>query len=53
MFRDHPRFAPWRSRLWAAWRAVEKDGQTPFRFCRTCGFVHRRGNHAPKKEAIA
>lgn len=44
------RFKPWNHPEWERWRDREKhptEDFAPNEFCKTCGFVHRRGNHAP------
>jgi len=46
----HTRFADFRSPAWERWREAEKASDEIFRYCRDCGFVHRRGNHAPMRD---
>lgn len=48
MWADSQRFAPWKDRRWSDWREREQAATNAlFRFCDSCGFVHRHGNHAP------
>lgn len=49
MFRN-ARVADYRSPAWETWRERERDSVEPMRHCGGCGFVHRRNNHAPRRE---